>query len=62
MLDKIWYEWQLGNPQNVNSFSGGSVQCVDTLQEYQQFPNGCSPDLDVNTSILYQGVRLNLIA
>lgn len=48
MIDKIWYEWQLSDPQNANSFSGGSVQCLDSLEEYEQNPTGCSPDLDVS--------------
>ncbi|KAI0264047.1 hypothetical protein BGY98DRAFT_1103701 [Russula aff. rugulosa BPL654] len=47
MIDRIWHKWQLENPQNANSFSGGSTQCLDSLAEYQQFPNGCTPDLDL---------------
>jgi hypothetical protein len=48
MIDRLWYEWQQNDPQNANSFSGGSTQCLDSLAEYQQFPSGCSPDLYVS--------------
>lgn len=56
MLDRIWYEWQLSNPQNGNSFSGGSVQCLDSLQQYQQFPTGCTPDLYLNSTLPTDGL------
>ena len=49
MIDKIWYDWQCRDPVNANSFFGGSVQQVGSLDEYNQYPSGSSPYLSVST-------------
>ena len=49
MIDKIWYDWQHRNPVNANSFFGGSVQSIESLDAYNQYPNGVSPNLTVST-------------
>ena len=49
MVDKIWYDWQNRDPVNAKSFFGGSVQHVETLDAYNQYPNGGPPYLSVST-------------
>ena len=50
MIDKLWYDWQHRNPANANSFFGGSVQSLESLDAYNQYPNGAPPYLNVSTS------------
>jgi tyrosinase len=50
MIDKLWYDWQHRNPANANSFSGGSVQALESLDIYNLYPNGAPPYLNVSTS------------
>ena len=48
MIDKVWYDWQLRNPVNANSFFGGSVQALQSPSYIQpQPPNGDAPFLSV---------------
>jgi tyrosinase len=62
MIDRMWYEWQLSDPQNANSFSGGSGQCVGSMEQYEQYPSGCPLDLDVSAcSSRFKEVRFDLI-
>lgn len=49
MIDKLWYDWQHRNPANANSFFGGSVQPLESLDAYNQYPNGAPPYLSVST-------------
>ena len=49
MIDKIWYDWQSLDPVNVNSFFGGSVQHIESLEAYDQYPSGGPPYLSVST-------------
>jgi tyrosinase len=52
MIDKIWYDWQNLDPVNANSFNGGSVEEIDALAAYNEFPNGGAPYLNVSTRVL----------
>ncbi|KAG6901452.1 hypothetical protein C0995_011748 [Termitomyces sp. Mi166 len=47
MMDKIWYEWQLKHPENLNAFSGGSKAAI-TVEETEMYPVGMPPDLTVD--------------
>ena len=49
MIDKIWYDWQLRNPVNADSFFGGSVEALQSQATYNQYPNGGPPYLGVST-------------
>ena len=68
MIDKLWYDWQNGDPMNVNSFYGGSVEYIYSLAAYDEYPNGGPPYLNVST--LYsstcpfrnRGVHADLLA
>jgi len=51
MIDKIWYDWQQRNPKNAKSFFGGSVAALQSVDAYNQYPNGGPPFL--NVSFLY---------
>ena len=46
MMDKIWREWQLQNP---NKFYGGAVQDLESLATYKKHPTGAPPLLNVST-------------
>ena len=48
MVDKIWYDWQQLDSLNAGSFFGGSVQSIDTVEDYEQYPNGGPPFLGVS--------------
>ncbi|KAF8261728.1 hypothetical protein EI94DRAFT_1745386 [Lactarius quietus] len=43
MVDKVWYDWQGLNPENAKSFFGGSVQALQSVELYEQYPNGAPP-------------------
>jgi tyrosinase len=64
MVDKIWYDWQQLDSLNAGSFFGGSVQSIDTVEDYEQYPNGGPPFLGVSAydPILPKAVHLDLIA
>ncbi len=63
MVDKVWFDWQHRHPMNANSFFGGSVQALQSLQTYQQYPNGGPPFLDVSTSLFFvKNIHLDLFA
>lgn len=47
MVDKVWSDWQLANPENFWLFKGGSVQATQNLSYYEQYPNGGPPMLSV---------------
>jgi hypothetical protein len=49
MVDKVWYDWQHRNPENAKSYFGGSVQALDSVASYDQYPNGGPPFLNVST-------------
>ena len=49
MVDKVWYDWQHRNPANAMSYFGGSVQALQNLSAYDQYPNGGPPYLGVST-------------
>jgi hypothetical protein len=49
MIDKIWHDWQCRDPVNANSYFGGSVEQLESLDAYYQYPNGGPPFLSVST-------------
>jgi len=49
MVDKIWFDWQHRHPLNANSFFGGSVLSLESLEAFEQYPNGAPPYLSVST-------------
>jgi len=62
MIDKLWYDWQHHDPANANSYFGGSVQSLESIDAYNQYPNGAPPYLSVSTYISDQGIRLDWFA
>lgn len=48
MIDKIWYDWQNRDPLNADSFNGGTVEQINSLAAYNEYPNGGGPYLDVS--------------
>ena len=47
MVDKVWYDSQNRNSENPNSFFGGTVRALQSLDTYKQYPNGGPPFLNV---------------
>jgi tyrosinase len=56
MIDKIWYDWQCRDPVNVNSFFGGSVEHIENITAYNQYPNGGPPFLNLDSMIPADGL------
>jgi len=56
MLDKIWCDWQNRNPRNANSFFGGSVEYLYSLDAYDEYPTGGPPFLNLNSSLPADGL------
>lgn len=52
MMDKIWLDWQIHNP---NEFYGGSVQDLESLASYKKHPTGVAPLLSVSTCYFNEG-------
>ncbi|KAG6918031.1 hypothetical protein DXG01_016883 [Tephrocybe rancida] len=44
MVDKVWRDWQLKHPENLNAFGGGSTQAKSGA-ENDIFPVGYPPDM-----------------
>ncbi|KAF8491892.1 Di-copper centre-containing protein [Russula emetica] len=56
MVDKVWYDWQLRDPANANSFFGGSVEALQSAATYNQYPTGGPPFLGTNSTIPADGM------
>jgi tyrosinase len=48
MVDKVWYDWQLKHKANQYAYEGGSVEEIDSLADYEKYPNGGPPFLGVS--------------
>ena len=55
MLDKVWYEWQNAHLVNKNLFSGGSIEHMESTEDFDKYPVGGPPDLDVRALSLCCG-------
>jgi len=53
MIDKVWHEWQVRNP---NEFYGGSVQALESLATYNENPNGVAPLLSTSSIMPADGM------
>ena len=47
MVDKIWYDWQNAHPENFWTYHGGTVQGIQNVSYYSEYPNGGPPFLTV---------------
>jgi tyrosinase len=56
MIDKLWYDWQHRNPRNAKSFFGGSVEALESLESYEQYPNGAPPYLNLSSTMPADGM------
>jgi len=59
MVDRIWYDWQRRHPSNGNSFFGGSVltlEWAESLEAFEQYPNGAPPYLSLNSNMPVDGL------
>ncbi|EIM81714.1 Di-copper centre-containing protein [Stereum hirsutum FP-91666 SS1] len=57
MVDKVWYDWQNANVSaNFWQYFGGSVQAIDTIEDYTANPTGAAPYLSINSTIPADGL------
>ncbi|KAF7302077.1 Di-copper centre-containing protein [Mycena indigotica] len=56
MVDKLWYDWQHASPHNGNKFFGGSVEALNNVTSYEQYPTGAAPFLSVNSTMPADGL------
>jgi len=56
MVDKVWYDWQHSNPENAKSYFGGSVQALESIAEYNEYPNGGPPFLHLSSTMPADGM------
>ncbi|KAI0248310.1 Di-copper centre-containing protein [Lactifluus subvellereus] len=56
MIDKVWFDWQHRNIKSANSFFGGSVQALQSLDTYDQYPNGGPPFLSLKSTMPADGL------
>ncbi|KAF8470986.1 Di-copper centre-containing protein [Russula ochroleuca] len=56
MVDKVWYDWQSRDPVNMENFFGGSAQHIESVDAYNQYPNGGPPYLSLDTMIPADGL------
>ncbi|TFK72334.1 Di-copper centre-containing protein [Pluteus cervinus] len=55
-VDKAWYDWQNRNAANKCAFEGGSVQMLDSLADYDEYPLGAPPNLSLNSVFPTDGI------
>lgn len=56
MVDKVWYDWQNANELNQRAFEGGSIQMIDNIIVYKQYPNGGPPNLHMDSVTTGEGL------
>ncbi|KAI9436651.1 hypothetical protein H4582DRAFT_1962308 [Lactarius indigo] len=56
MIDKLWYDWQHRNQTNAESFFGGSVQALQSVESYNKYPTGAPPFLNLSSVMLADGL------
>ncbi|KAH9011802.1 Di-copper centre-containing protein [Lactarius pseudohatsudake] len=56
MIDKIWYDWQHRNQTNAESFFGGSVEALQSLESYNEYPTGAPPFLNLSSVMPADGL------
>lgn len=56
MVDKIWYDWQRNDPVNFWTFQGGSVQVISNYTEYEMWPSGAPPLMNLNDTMPTDGM------
>ncbi|KAJ6492793.1 Di-copper centre-containing protein [Mycena vitilis] len=56
MVDKIWFDWQREHPANARAFEGGSVQALENVTIFNEFPNGQAPFLNLSSTMPSDGL------
>ncbi|KAJ7121493.1 Di-copper centre-containing protein [Mycena epipterygia] len=56
MVDKTWYDWQNKHPANKMAFIGGSVEALENVTYYREFPNGAAPFFTLNSTMPADGL------
>ncbi|KAF8259519.1 Di-copper centre-containing protein [Lactarius quietus] len=56
MVDKVWYDWQHRNLVNAKSYFGGSIPSLQSIESYEQYPNGAPPLLNLSSTMPADGM------
>ncbi|KAJ7101352.1 Di-copper centre-containing protein [Mycena belliarum] len=56
MVDKIWFDWQNKHSANKMAFIGGSVEALENVTYYREFPNGAAPFFSINDTMPSDGL------
>ncbi|KAJ7594555.1 Di-copper centre-containing protein [Mycena floridula] len=56
MVDRIWYLWQRQDKRNALAFYGGSVQALDNVTHFDEYPTGAPPFLTPNDTLPGDGL------
>nr|GAT58369.1 di-copper centre-containing protein [Mycena chlorophos] len=56
MVDRVWYEWQHASPENADKYFGGSVEALENVTYYMQYPTGAPPYLSTNFTMPADGM------
>ena len=51
MVDKVFHDWQKANSANAGIFFGGSVEMIENITIYNEYPNGGPAFLNVSTRL-----------
>jgi len=60
MVDKVWRDWQLRDPNNTNAFGGGSVSAQVDPTQALTYPTGAPPFLNLSSVIPSDGFWGNI--
>jgi len=60
MIDKVWYDWQLQDPNNTNAFGGGTVSIQVDPAVGAIYPTGGPPFLNLTNVIPSDGFWGNI--
>ncbi|KAJ7693383.1 Di-copper centre-containing protein [Mycena rosella] len=56
MVDRIWFKWQRKHKLNKHAFAGGSVQQLDNVTVFSEYPTGGPPFLTMHSEIPTNGL------
>ncbi|KAH8994114.1 Di-copper centre-containing protein [Lactarius hatsudake] len=56
MIDKLWYDWQHRSQTNAESFFGGSVEALQSVESYNKYPTGAPPFLNLSSVMPADGL------
>ncbi|KAK7473086.1 hypothetical protein VKT23_001186 [Stygiomarasmius scandens] len=56
MVDKVFHDWQKANSANAGIFFGGSVEMIENITIYNEYPNGGPAFLNLDSTMPANGL------